>query len=259
MSTEHVTTELRDRVLILRLNRADKKNALTQAMYTALAEALTQADANPEIRCILLTGTDDCFCSGNDIADFLQMKTISPSDDVPVLRFMKTLAHVSKPVVAALNGPAIGVGTTVLLHVDLAYAGEKTRFQLPFVNIGICPEYASTYLLPRAIGHVKAAELTLLGDAFTAAEARDYQLINAVLSDAEVFEHAFQKAKLLAEKPPAALRTTKELLKRWRRNQIDEIITAEAVHFMAMLQDAEAKEALSAFLEKRKPDFSRFA
>ncbi|TJY62820.1 enoyl-CoA hydratase [Sinimarinibacterium sp. CAU 1509] len=258
MSTEHVTTELRDRVLILRLNRPDKKNALTQAMYTALADELKQANENPTVRCILLTGTDDCFCSGNDIADFLQMKTITPSDDVPVLRFMKTLAHVAKPVVAAINGPAIGVGTTILLHVDLAYAGEKTRFQLPFVNIGICPEYASTYFLPRMIGHVKAAELTMLGEPFTAAEALDYRLINAVLPDAEVFEHALAKAQRLAQQPPAALRTTKALLKRWRGDLVDEIIPAEAVHFMSMLQDAEAKEALGAFLQKRKPDFSSF-
>ena len=258
MSTEHVTTELRDRVLILRLNRPDKKNALTQVMYSAMAEALKAADENPTVRSILFTGTPDCFCSGNDIADFLQMKTITPSDDVPVLRFMKTLAAMTKPVVAAVNGPAIGVGTTALLHMDLAYAGEKARFQLPFVNIGICPEYAATYLLPRMIGHVKAAELTMLGEPFTAQQALDYRLINAVLPDAEVFEHALAKAQRLAEQPPAALRTTKELLKRWRKPLIDEIIPAEAVHFMSMLQGAEAKEALTAFLQKRKPDFSAF-
>lgn len=259
MSSEHILTERVDRVTVIRLNRGEKKNALTQAMYTALTEALQQADADPQVRSILLTGTPDCFCSGNDIADFLQMKTITPSDDVPVLRFMKTLAHVTKPVVAAINGPAIGVGTTVLLHVDLAYAGEKARFQMPFVNIGICPEYASTYLLPRMIGHVKAAELMLLGEAFTAADALDYRLINAVLPDAEVYEHALAKARRLAEQPPAALRTSKELLKRWRRDLIDEIIPAEAVHFMSMLQGEEAKEALTAFMQKRKPDFSNFS
>lgn len=258
MSTEHVTTELRERVLILRLNRPDKKNALTQAMYAALAEALQQADRDPAVRCILFTGTDDCFCSGNDIADFLQMKTSTPPDDVPVLRFMKMLTHVSKPVVAALNGPAIGIGTTVLLHVDLAYAGAGTRFQLPFVNIGICPEYASTYVLPRMLGHVKAAELMMLGEPFTAADALDYRLINAVLPDAEVFEHALAKAQRLAQQPPAALRTTKALLKRWRGELVDEIIPTEMVHLMSMLQDAEAKEALSAFMQKRNPDFSRF-
>lgn len=257
MSTDLILCDVADGVMTIRLNRPDKKNALTQAMYTALAEACVQADRDPAVRSVVLTGTPDCFCSGNDIADFL--KAPLADEDAPVIRFMMALAGVAKPVVAALNGPAIGVGTTLLLHVDLAYAGESTRFQLPFVNIGICPEYASTYLMPRMIGHVQAAELLLLGEPFSAAQALDARLINAVLPDGEVQAHARAQARKLAQKPPAALRTSKALLKRWRGGDfLREVILKEAEHFGAMLHDAEAKEALTAFLEKRKPDFSRF-
>lgn len=257
MSQELVKTDLADGVMTVRLNRPNKKNALTQAMYVALAEALAHADDDPAVRCVLLTGTSDCFCSGNDIADFLQAPL--GDKDTPVIRFMMALAHLRKPVVAALNGPAIGIGTTLLLHVDLAYAGESTRFQMPFVNIGICPEYASTYLLPRMIGHVQAAELLLLGEPFTAARALESRLISAVLPDAEVFAHALEQARKLAQKPPAALRTSKALLKRWRSGFLDEVILHEAGHFGTMLHQDEAREALTAFLQKRKPDFSRFS
>ncbi|MFA5940068.1 MAG: enoyl-CoA hydratase [Sinimarinibacterium sp.] len=257
MNTDPILCDVADGVMTIRLNRPDKKNALTQAMYTALAEIFAQADRDPAVRSILLTGTPDCFCSGNDMVDFL--KAPATSEDAPVLRFMLTLARVAKPVVAALNGPAIGVGTTLLLHVDLAYAGESTRFQMPFVNIGICPEYASTYLLPRMIGHVQAAELLLLGEPFTAATALEARLINAVLPDAEVVAHARAQAVKLAQKPPAALRTSKALLKHWRSDFLRDVILHEAEHFGAMLHGEEAKEALNAFVQKRKPDFSRFS
>ncbi len=257
MSTEHILTDVQDRVFTMRLNRPDKKNALTQAMYSRMAEVLAEAEANDEVRTILITGTADCFCSGNDLQDFLQLPPAGP--DAPVLRFMRTLAAVKKPVVAAVNGPAVGVGTTMLFHADLVYAGETTRFHLPFVNIGICPEYASSLLLPRAIGHVQAAELVLLAEPFTAAKALDARIINAVLPDAEVYEHARAKAVKLAQQAPGALRTTKMLLKRWDSKQVDEAIMFEAEHFMAMLKGAEALEALTAFMQKRKPDFSKFS
>lgn len=258
MSTEHIQTELQDGVFTLRLNRPDKKNALTQAMYTAMAESLDQADQDPAVRVILITGTPDCFSSGNDLQDFLNSPP-STTGDAPVLRFMLTLARVQKPVVAAINGPAVGVGTTILFHVDLAYAGEHARFHMPFVNIGICPEYASTLLLPRMIGHVQAAELVMLAEPFTAAKALDCRLINAVLPDAEVLATARAKALKLAQQPPQALRTTKMLLKRWDKDKVNEVILHEAEHFGAMLRGAEAREAIGAFIQKRKPDFSKFA
>lgn len=257
MNTDPILCDVADGVMTIRLNRPDKKNALTQAMYTQLAGICARIDQDPAVRSVLLTGTPDCFCSGNDMVDFL--KAPATDENAPVLLFMLALARVAKPVVAALNGPAIGVGTTLLLHVDLAYAGESTRFQMPFVNIGICPEYASTYLLPRMIGHVQAAELLLLGEPFTAATALDARLINAVLPDGEVLAHARAQAVKLAQKPPAALRTSKALLKHWRGDFLREVILHEARYFGAMLHGEEAKEALNAFVQKRKPDFSRFS
>ncbi len=257
MSTEQILTHVEDRVLTVRLNRPDKKNALTQAMYTRLAEIFSGVDADPDVRVALITGTADCFSSGNDLQDFLNLPPAGP--DAPVLRFMRALAGVTKPVVAAVNGPAVGIGTTLLFHADLAYAGESTRFHLPFVNIGICPEYASSLLLPRMIGHVQAAELVMLAEPFTAARALDARLINAVLPDAEVYAHARAKAVKLAQQAPGALRITKMLLKRWTQAQVTEAIDFEAEHFMAMLQGAEAREALGALTAKRKPDFSAFS
>lgn len=256
MSNPNILTELQDRVFTLRINRPEKKNALNQAMYSAMADAVEKADADNEVRVILITGTDDCFCSGNDMADFLNLPPTSP--DAPVLRFMLALSRVRKPVVAALNGPAVGIGTTILFHVDLAYAGETTRFHMPFVNIGICPEYASSLLLPRNIGHVQAAELVMLAEPFTAARALDFKLINAVLPNDQVLAHARAQALKLAEKPPQALRTTKMLLKKWDGERTGEAIMFEAEHFGAMLKGPEAREAVTAFIQKRKPDFSSF-
>lgn len=257
MSTEHILCDVADGVMTIRLNRPEKKNALTQAMYTAMADSLRNADQDAAVRAILITGTSDCFCSGNDLQDFLNMPPAG--EDAPVLRFMRALAEARKPVVAALNGPAVGVGTTLLFHVDLAYAGETTRFHMPFVNIGICPEFASSYLLPQMIGHAHAAELVMLAEPFTAAKALECKLINAVLPDAQVYEHARAKALKLAQQPPSALRTTKMLLKRWNGPTVNEAIVFEAEHFMPMLKGPEALEAISAFMQKRKPDFSKFA
>ncbi len=256
MSNELVLTEFADGVMTISLNRPDKKNALSQVMYVDLAAAIAKAETDNSVRCVLLKGTDDCFCSGNDIGDFLSAPI--SDEDAPVIRFMLGLANCSKPVVVAMNGPAIGVGSTLLMHADLVYAGASTRFQFPFVNIGICPEFASTYLLPRMIGHVQAAELLLLGEPFTAEQALNARLINAVLPDGEVLAHARKQALKLAQKPPAALRTSKMLLKTWRKDFLREVIVKEAQHFGPMLHEPEAKEALTAFMEKRKPDFSRF-
>lgn len=257
MSTEHILTSVEDRVLTIRLNRPEKKNALTQAMYTAMADSLRHADQDASVRAILIAGTRDCFCSGNDLQDFLDVPPTG--EDAPVLRLMRALAEARKPVVAALNGPAVGLGTTLLFQVDLAYAGETTRFHMPFVNIGICPEFASSYLLPRMIGHAHAAELLMLAEPFTAARALECKLINAVLPDAQVHEHARAKALKLAQQPPNALRTTKMLLKRWNVPTVNDAIAFEALHLMSMLKGPEALEAISAFMQKRKPDFSKFA
>lgn len=254
--TDLIQTSLQDRVLTLRINRADKKNALTQAMYAALADALKDAETNNDVRVVLFAGAPDAFSAGNDLQDFL--KNPPKGDDAPVARFMRTLAAFPKPVVAAVNGVAVGIGVTLLLHSDLVYAGQNARLQMPFVNIGICPEFASTYILPRLMGHVRAVELAMLGEPFTAAKALEYGLVNAVLPDAELEAHALERARKLAQQPPNALRVTKRLLKRWTLETAQEAIKLEADHFIPMLSQPEALEAMGAFMQKRKPDFSRF-
>ncbi len=253
-----ILTDIKDRVMTIRLNRADKKNALTQGMYTAMAEAVGEAASNPEVRVLLFTGTGTSFCAGNDLQDFLTLDHNTPREQNPVLRFMNALAALPKPVVAAVNGPAVGIGATMLLHCDLVYAGENARLQFPFVSIGICAEFASTYLLPRMIGHAKAAEMLLLGEPFTAAVAESSGLVNAVLPEAEVEAHALARALKLAGQPPNALRVTKMLMKRWSEREVQEAIPLEADHFIPMLRQPEAIEAMTAFIAKRKPDFSKF-
>jgi enoyl-CoA hydratase/carnithine racemase len=254
--TDLIQTQLQDRVLTIRLNRADKKNALTQAMYSAMADALKEAETNNEVRVVLFAGAPDAFSAGNDLQDFL--KNPPKGEDAPVARFMRTLAAFPKPAVAAVSGVAVGIGVTLMLHCDLVYVGQNARLQMPFVNIGICPEFASTYVLPRLMGHVRAAELTMLGEFFNGAKAVEYGLANAVLPDAELEAHALERARKLAQQPPNALRVTKRLLKRWSLETVVEAIQHEADHFIPMLGQPEALEAMGAFMQKRKPDFSRF-
>jgi enoyl-CoA hydratase/carnithine racemase len=251
-----IQTQLQDRVLTLRMNRPDKKNALTQAMYSAMADALKEAAENHEVRVLVIAGVADAFTSGNDLQDFL--KNPPTGEDAPVARFMRALATFPKPVIAAVNGFAVGIGVTLLLHSDLVYVGQNARLQMPFTSIGICPEFSSTYLLPRIMGNVRAAELTLFGEAFTAAKALEYGLVNEVLPDAEVEPRAQERARKLAQQAPNALRVTKKLLHRWSEKTALEAIQVEADHFIPMLGQPEALEAMTAFMQKRKPDFSKF-
>jgi enoyl-CoA hydratase/carnithine racemase len=254
--SQAIVVDREQQICTIRINRADKKNAITGAMYAEMADALEQAERDQSIRVVLLTGSSGIFSSGNDIIDFLQNP---PSDgDAPVARYMRALASFPKPVVAAVAGPAVGIGTTLLLHCDLVYADSTAVFQLPFVNIGICPEFASSYLIPRMMGHVRAAELLLLADRFDAAKAREYGLINAVTVDGEAETQARRAALALAAKPPSALRISKALLKQWSTPRTAEAIEVEAGYFMPMLKKPEAVEAFSAFAQKRAPDFSRF-
>lgn len=247
-------------VLTLRLNRAEKKNALTQAMYSGLADAINAAATNPSVRVLLIAGGTDAFCAGNDMVDFMKVAAKGGGGgDSPVIRFMVALAHFPKPVVAAVNGLAIGVGVTMLLHCDLIYAGQGARFTMPFVNIGIVPEYASTYLMPRIMGHARAMEMVMFGEPFTAAHAHECGLVNEVLPVERVEARALERALKLAAQPPHALRTTKRLMKRWTDPAIEEAIPLEAFHFVPMLSMPEAQEAIGAFLAKRKPDFSKFS
>ncbi len=254
--SDHILISEADAILTLQLNRPDKRNALTAKMYATLADALEAAATNPKIRVVFLTGAADCFTSGNDVADFMQNPP--PDENSPVMRFLQRLSTFEKPLVAALNGPAVGVGTTLLLHCDLIYAGESAVLQAPFVSLGLCPEAASSYLLPTLLGLPRAAEILMLGEALSAATALHYGLINAVLADDEYRQFAYAKAKKLAAQPAKGLRLTKQLLRKASAGQVKKAMDEEGQHFKTMLTSAEAMEAMSAFLQKRKPDFSQF-
>jgi enoyl-CoA hydratase/carnithine racemase len=253
--SDHIVVETQSRVLTIRVNRPEKKNALTQAMYSAMTAALRQADAESAVRVILLTGTGDCFTAGNDLADFANA---APGEPSVAVEFLKTLAAARKPVVAAVNGLAIGIGTTLLLHCDLVYAAASTRFQLPFVNLGLCPEAGSSTILPLLAGYQRAAQLLFFGEPFGAEAAHHLGLVNDVIRDEQLLATATAKARQLAEKPPTALRTTKQLLKQGAAAVIADAMSREMQQFAALLQGPEAREAMAAFLQRRKPDFTMF-
>ena len=255
-SCELLQTELSEGIVTLRFNRPEKKNAINLAMYTALADGITEAEGNDAVRVIMFAGSDDCFTSGNDLADFLGAPPTGTES--PVMQFLLALSRARKPLVAAVNGTAVGIGVTLLLHCELVYAGSGARFQLPFVDLGLCPEAGSTLLLPRLMGHQRAAELLLLGEPFGAEKARELGIVSAVYPAGQVLAEARAKALQLAAKPPAALRLAKSLLKREYAAQLQETIAEEGVQFMALLKSPEAGEALQAFMQRRKPDFSSF-
>jgi enoyl-CoA hydratase/carnithine racemase len=254
--SDHILTEVADSILRIQINRADKKNALTVAMYAELAAALDSAASEPGVRVVLIHGHPQVFTSGNDLADFA-----SPApavEDRPVLRFLRAISSAAKPVVAAVDGPAVGVGTTMLLHCDLVYAGEAAWFQLPFVNLGLVPEAGSSLLLPAAVGYQRAAKLLLLGEPFSAAEAHQYGIVTEVVADGETLDAATQAARKLAAKPPAAVRLAKSLMKQPTAAAVAKQVQVEVEHFDRQLRSPEAAEAFRAFAEKRAPDYSRF-
>ncbi len=244
-----------DGVLRLEFNRPEKKNAINTAMYAALADALAAADTDDAVRVVLIHGQPGVFTSGNDLADFL---ADPPRDEnSAVFRFLRAISHFGKPIVAAVGGPAIGIGTTLLLHCDLVYAASGTRFALPFVSLALVPEAASSFLLPRLAGWARASELLLLGEPFSAEKALEIGLVNEVVAPEVLLATAMATAGKLAQKPPGALRATKALMKDGLITQVEQAMGREGKVFAGRLKSAEAKEAFSAFLEKRKPDFSR--
>jgi enoyl-CoA hydratase/carnithine racemase len=252
---EHIVVSIQDRILSIRLDRPEKKNALTRGMYLGMIEALEQAENDSAVRVVLITGTQDCFTAGNDLMDFANAK---PGETSPAIVYLQTLAAAQKPVVAAVAGVAVGIGTTMLLHCDLVYAAPDGRFQLPFVNLGLCPEAGSSVMLPELMGHRRAAELLLFGEPFSSEKALELGIINAVYPGGELLEAATAKARQLAEKPPSALRTTKALLKGSAAGAAAEAMARETEKFAALLQGPEAREAMMAFMQRRKPDFSKF-
>jgi enoyl-CoA hydratase/carnithine racemase len=253
---DHILVERQGAIQRIRMNRPEKKNALTMAMYTAFAEAIRAADGDAGVRVILIEGAGDAFTAGNDLQDFLAHAP--QGGPRPVLDFLQVFSHAAKPIVAAVHGVAVGVGTTMLAHCDLVYAAEGARFSMPFVNLGLCPENASSFLLPSICGYQRAAELLMFGEPFDAAKAREVGLVNAVVPLAELGATATAAAQKLAGKPPASLRLTKRLLRRAWLPEIEAALAEESKAFAERLSSPEAKEAFTAFFEKRAPDFSRF-
>ena len=254
--SEYIKIETEDRVLKLTMDRADKKNALDLAMYQALADAINAANEDKGVRVISISGVDDSFCSGNDIKDFL--KNPPTGDSSPVLQFVRAIMNAEKPIVAAVNGIAVGIGVTMLLHCDLVYAAEDARFQMPFVSIGLCPEAGSTYILPAMMGHRKASELLLLGKMFDVDTAIDVGIVNEKLARSELQAKLEESTAKIAAQPPSATRTTKKLLRSAMHEQTLLAAGRENDSFIPMLDGAECKEALTAFMEKRPADFSKF-
>jgi enoyl-CoA hydratase/carnithine racemase len=248
-------------ILTIEFNRPERKNALTSAMYQAMADAVNDGERDPKVRAILFGGKPEIFTAGNDLEDFL--KNADPAEgevfaERPVFQFMRALAGCSKPVVAAVSGAAVGIGTTMLMHCDLVYAADNAKFSMPFVQLGLCPEFASSLLFERVAGYPRAAEKLLLGEAFLAPEAFQMGLVSKVLPLEELMPHARRQAAKLVALPAASVRATKQLMKSRSAAAIEAVMAEEIKLFGAMLAAPEAKEAFNAFFEKRKPDFSKF-
>ena len=252
-----IIEELSDGVLRVELNRPERKNAMTGPMYIRLAEVFAEADKDEDVRAVLWHGAGDSFTAGNDIEDFL--KNPPGKHDSPQSRLTAAFIAFGKPIVAAVKGAAVGGGTTMLTHCDFVYAGESTRFQIPFVNLGLVPEFGSSFSIPARVGHLRAAELFLLGEPFTPAHAAELGIVTRVVPDADLFATAMATARKLAAKPIGALFASKRLIKRASLGQLNEAARAEIQEFAERVRSPDAKEAFSAFLEKRPPNFNRIA
>ena len=251
-----VKTETSNHIARIELTRLDKKNALTTDMYQAMADALRAAEADPQVRTVLIHGSAECFTAGNDLKDFLSNPP--HGDNSPVFEFLQVISGAAKPLIAAVGGPAVGIGTTMLLHCDLIYASPEARFQLPFISLGLVPEAASSLLLPMVAGYHRAAELLLLGLPFDAAKALNAGIVTEVVEKGALLERAHAVATHIASLPPASVRLTKSLMKKRHAQSVNEQMHEESLIFRDRLTSPEAREAMSAFLEKRRPDFSRF-
>jgi len=250
-----IITERSGSILRIQLNRPATKNAMTSAMYITLAELFDNAAKDDEIRVVLWHGAGDSFCAGNDIGDFL--KNPPGAGESPQALLIKALINFDKPIVAAVHGAAIGGGTTLLTHCDFVYAGESAKFQMPFVNLALVPEVGSSFTIPARAGYLRAAELILTGQSFDAREAAELGVVTRVVPNQELLATATDTAQKLAQKPPAALRACKRLLRQSTREQLEQAVRLENEEFSERVRSAEAKEAFTAFLEKRRPDFTR--
>ena len=254
---DQVIVKTSDFICEIRFNRSKRKNALTLDMYESMATTINEADQNSEVRVLLFTAEGDAFTAGNDLMDF--MKSPPKDLDTPVFRFLKALTTFSKPILAAVNGAAVGIGTTMLLHCDLVYAAHSAKFQLPFIRLGLVPEAGASLLIPHMLGQRKAAELLMLGERFSAEQAESYGIINQSVDPEKLYEIVMTKAQSLAELPPIAMRQTKSLLKRVHSSELESAMATEGEVFIKRLNSPETNEAIQAFFEKRTPDFSKFS
>ena len=248
-----IIAERSGNILSIQLNRPTKKNAMTSSMYIMMAEFLEDAAKDNEICVALWHAAGDSFCAGNDLEDF--MKNPPAAGESPQSRLIHTLINFEKPLVAAVQGAAIGGGTTMLTHCDFVYAGESAKFQLPFVNLALVPEFGSSYLLPLRFGYMRAAELILLGQPFGALRAAEFGLVTSVVPDQKLLSTATETAQILAEKPAGAVQACKRLMKGAFREQLEQAVKLENQVFAERVRSDEAKEAFRAFFAKRKPEY----
>ncbi|MFZ6849140.1 enoyl-CoA hydratase [Undibacterium sp. RuRC25W] len=255
-----ILTHKENGVLTISFNRPEKKNAITAAMYQTMADALRDAENDASVRAILITGKPEIFTAGNDLDDFMKNAgSLAKIDSVPpVYQFMQALNDSGKPVIAAVSGAAVGIGTTLLMHCDLIYLADNAKLSMPFTQLGLCPEFASSLVFQQIVGYQRAAEKLMLGEAFSAQEAFDMGFVNKVLPLEELLPYAQQVAAKIVALPAASIRTTKRLMKGAQPQAIVTKMAEENQYFAAMLNAPEAKEAFMAFFQKRKPDFSQF-
>ena len=254
-----ILTSKENGILVIEFNRPEKKNSITAAMYQIIADALKDAQSDAAVRVILFCGKQDLFTAGNDLEDFLNSDTQGELANRPVAEFMLQLVAATKPVIAAVAGVAVGIGTTMLLHCDLVYAADNAKFSMPFAKLGLCPEFASSILLPQLVGYQRAAEKLFFGESFSAQEAFAMGFINKVLPPDELLTYAKAQAAKLKSLPASSLRMTKSLMKSGQTDAVLAKMSDEGKHFGAMLLAPEAKEAFNAFFQKRKPDFTKFS
>ena len=249
-----INHQLVDGILKIELNRPEKKNAFTNFMYRELTQILSEGDQNPQVKVMLISGAGNAFSAGNDIADFLQFPITH--EDAPPINLLKALAGLSKPLIAAVDGVAVGIGATMLFHCDLVYAQKDARFIFPFVSLGLVPEGAVSLLLPRLVGHQKASEILFFGEPISADEAKELGFVNKAISEQSALPYAEQRAKKLTALSSGSILRTKSLLKGGEfKTAILKQIDTEGKLFIDRLHSRAAKEALTAFLDKRAPDF----
>lgn len=251
-----IQTHIADGLLTITINRPDRKNSFTNAMYSSIGDAFLNAETNTVVKAVLLKGHEGCFSAGNDLGDFLNNPPTTLQ--APVFRFLRAIAACSKPIVAQVAGVAVGIGTTMLLHCDLVYASSNAKFSMPFVKLGLCPEAASSLLFPRLSGYQKATEWLLLGDMFSAQKASEAGIVSDVIAPENLDAHVQAQIKKILDLPLAGLITTKRLMKSHSDSAVAKIMAEEGEMFMSMIPQPPAQEAFKAFGEKRAPNFKQF-